>query len=125
MFYVAFHLRNKLIFSNALLTRRGFHTNQILFKAKNYYEILNISRNASQKDIKKAYYQLAKKYHPDTNKNDPNTQRKFQEVSEAYEVCILSNYSFIYIGKLNNFTIICINFFFFKFTYSSFIISLI
>lgn len=81
-----FHLRNKLIFSNALLTRRGFHTNQILFKAKNYYEILNISRNASQKDIKKAYYQLAKKYHPDTNKNDPNTQRKFQEVSEAYEV---------------------------------------
>jgi len=32
--------------------------------------------------------QLAKKYHPDMNKNDPNAQKKFQEVSEAYEVCL-------------------------------------
>lgn len=47
---------------------------------------MGIAKNASAKDIKKAYYQLAKKYHPDTNKNDPNTSKKFQEVSEAYEV---------------------------------------
>ena len=43
-------------------------------------------RDASQKEIKKAYYQLAKKYHPDSNKNDPNASKKFQEVSEAYEI---------------------------------------
>jgi len=35
--------------------------------------------------------QLAKKYHPDMNKNDPNAQKKFQEVSEAYEVCLQSH----------------------------------
>lgn len=55
---------------------------------KNYYQILEVSKNASTKDIKKAYYQLAKKYHPDTNTKDPNSQKKFQEVSEAYEVGI-------------------------------------
>lgn len=55
---------------------------------KNYYEILGVAKNCSSKDIKKAYYQLAKKYHPDTNKSDPNAAKKFQEVSEAYEVNI-------------------------------------
>lgn len=52
---------------------------------KDYYEILGVPRNASQKDIKKAYYQLAKKYHPDSNKGDPECAKKFQQVSEAYE----------------------------------------
>lgn len=55
-------------------------------QAKDYYKILNVPRNASAKEIKKAYYQLAKKYHPDTAKNDPTAAKKFQEVSEAYEV---------------------------------------
>lgn len=45
-----------------------------------------MSKNASAKDIKKAYYELAKKYHPDANKSDPEASKKFQEVSEAYEV---------------------------------------
>jgi len=45
-----------------------------------------VEKGAAQKDIKKAYYQLAKKYHPDSNKNDPNASKKFQEVSEAYEI---------------------------------------
>jgi len=38
------------------------------------------------------YLQLAKKYHPDMNKNDPNAQKNFQEVSEAYEVCLKCDY---------------------------------
>ena len=42
-------------------------------------------KDATSKDIKKAYYQLAKKYHPDTNKGNKESQKKFQEVSEAYE----------------------------------------
>jgi DnaJ family protein A protein 3 len=44
-----------------------------------------VSKDADSKDIKKSYYQLAKKYHPDTNKGDKEAQKKFQEVSEAYE----------------------------------------
>ncbi|KAL1433152.1 hypothetical protein MTO96_002113 [Rhipicephalus appendiculatus] len=64
---------------------RQFHVSSSLLR-KDYYDVLGVPRNASQKDIKKAYYQLAKKYHPDTNKGDPEAQKKFQEVSEAYEV---------------------------------------
>ena len=63
---------------------RLFHISRNLLK--DYYAILGVARNANQKDIKKAYYQLAKKYHPDTNKDDPTAAKKFQEVSEAYEV---------------------------------------
>ena len=66
---------------------RYFHLSSALNqKKRDYYEILGVAKNSSSKDIKKAYYQLAKKYHPDTNKSDPDAARKFQEVSEAYEV---------------------------------------
>ncbi|TMW39158.1 hypothetical protein DOY81_015762, partial [Sarcophaga bullata] len=65
--------------------QRNFYTSTKL-NAKDYYQTLGVAKNASAKDIKKAYYQLAKKYHPDTNKDDPDASRKFQEVSEAYEV---------------------------------------
>lgn len=74
------------ITTGSLQTYRNFHLSSNAFAKKNYYEILGISRNSSAKDVKKAYYQLAKKYHPDTNKDDPNSGKKFQEVSEAYEV---------------------------------------
>jgi len=53
---------------------------------KSYYEILGVDRGASAGDIKKAYYALAKKYHPDTNKGDEETEKRFQEVQKAYEV---------------------------------------
>jgi curved DNA-binding protein len=56
---------------------------------KDYYKILEISINANNDEIKKAFRSLAKKYHPDRNANDADALRKFQEVNEAYEV--LSN----------------------------------
>ncbi|XP_071549326.1 protein tumorous imaginal discs, mitochondrial isoform X2 [Panulirus ornatus] len=62
-----------------------FHTSSNP-QQRDYYEVLGVPRNASNKDIKKAYYQLAKKHHPDVNKDDPAAQKKFTEVSEAYEV---------------------------------------
>lgn len=70
------------------LHTRAFHTSNHLSKKKDYYEVLGVSRNASGKDIKKNYFQLAKKYHPDTNK-DPDAVKRFQEVSEAYEVSFI------------------------------------
>lgn len=67
---------------------KSIHTSGYLQNNKDFYKILDVPKNASQKDIKKAYYQLAKKFHPDTNKGDPNASKRFQEVSEAYEVSI-------------------------------------
>lgn len=55
-------------------------------KKRDYYEILGLSRNASEDDIKKAYRKLAIKYHPDKNPNDKEAEKKFKEITEAYEV---------------------------------------
>ncbi len=52
---------------------------------RDYYEVLEIDKSASEEDIKKAYRRLAKKYHPDVNK-EPGAEEKFKEVNEAYEV---------------------------------------
>lgn len=52
---------------------------------RDYYEVLGISKTATEDEIKKAYRQLAKKYHPDTS-TEENAQEKFKEVQEAYEV---------------------------------------
>ncbi|OQY28834.1 MAG: molecular chaperone DnaJ [Candidatus Cloacimonetes bacterium 4572_55] len=51
-----------------------------------YYELLNVSKKASQEEIKKSYRQLAVKYHPDKNQGDKAAEEKFKQVSEAYEV---------------------------------------
>ena len=54
--------------------------------ARDYYEVLGVNRSADEKEIKKAFHRMAKKYHPDVNKNDPNAEARFKEVNEAYEV---------------------------------------
>ena len=51
-----------------------------------YYQILGIAKNATEKEVKAAYRKLARKHHPDVNPNDKNAQQKFQEVNEANEV---------------------------------------
>ncbi|MFD2552007.1 DnaJ C-terminal domain-containing protein [Bizionia sediminis] len=54
-----------------------------------YYKILNLSKDATEQDIKKAYRKLARKYHPDLNPGDKEAEKKFKEINEANEV--LSN----------------------------------
>ncbi|HQK14166.1 MAG TPA: molecular chaperone DnaJ [Anaerolineae bacterium] len=53
--------------------------------ARDYYEVLGVPRNASQEDIKRAYRQLARKYHPDVS-TEPDAEERFKEVNAAYEV---------------------------------------
>lgn len=53
---------------------------------KDYYKILGVARDASQKEIRKKYRKLAAKYHPDRNPDDDTAEAKFKEVGEAYEV---------------------------------------
>ena len=53
---------------------------------KDYYKILNISDSANQEDIKKSYRKLALELHPDHNPNDPASENKFKEITEAYGV---------------------------------------
>jgi molecular chaperone DnaJ len=53
---------------------------------KDYYETLGVKRDASQDDLKKAFRQLARKYHPDLNKGSKEAEEKFKEINEAYQV---------------------------------------
>jgi len=54
--------------------------------SKDYYRVLGVSRSAGKSEIKKAYRQLAKQYHPDANPDDKSSAERFKEVSEAYSV---------------------------------------
>ena len=53
---------------------------------RDYYEILEVDKGASEAKLKKAYRKKAMKYHPDRNKGDAEAEKKFKEASEAYEV---------------------------------------
>ena len=53
---------------------------------RDYYEVLGVSKDADEATLKKAYRQVAKKYHPDMNPGDAEAEKKFKEASEAYAV---------------------------------------
>ncbi|XP_073270484.1 chaperone protein dnaJ GFA2, mitochondrial-like [Primulina huaijiensis] len=69
---------------NVFDSPRSIHSTAQL--SRDFYDVLHVSNNATASEIKKAYYALAKKLHPDTNKDDPEAEKKFQEVQKAYEV---------------------------------------
>ena len=52
---------------------------------RDYYEVLGLDRGASEAELKKAYRRLAMKFHPDRNKDDKESERKFKEATAAYE----------------------------------------
>lgn len=73
-------------FWQSSFSNRSFHATGICCAInRDYYEMLGVPKGASQDDIKKAFHGLAKKYHPDTNRNNPSAKRKFQEIRDAYE----------------------------------------
>ena len=53
---------------------------------RDYYEVLGVSKDATDDELKKAYRKLAIKYHPDKNPGDKNAEEKFKEAAEAYDV---------------------------------------
>ena len=53
---------------------------------RDYYEVLGVSKDAAERDIKKAYKRLAMKYHPDRTQGDKSKEEQFKEVKEAYEI---------------------------------------
>jgi molecular chaperone DnaJ len=53
--------------------------------AKDYYEVLGVSRDADKEEIKRSYRRLARKYHPDVNK-EPGAEDRFKEINRAYEI---------------------------------------
>ena len=53
---------------------------------RDYYKVLGVDKGASDKDIKRAYRRLARKYHPDVNPDDKQAEERFKELNEAYQV---------------------------------------
>ncbi|KAF5199030.1 Chaperone protein dnaj [Thalictrum thalictroides] len=68
---------------------RSFHATGLMHMAgRDYYEVLGVSEESNSDQIKQAYYGLAKKFHPDVNKDDADADTKFQEIQKAHEILI-------------------------------------
>ncbi|MGQ9819700.1 MAG: DnaJ domain-containing protein [Candidatus Kapaibacteriales bacterium] len=71
---------------------------------KDYYKILGVSRTASNEEIKRAYYRLAKVYHPDVNNGNKDVLNKFYEITEAYQTLINLERRLKYSLELRNYS---------------------
>lgn len=92
LIWIFFQLSTFYFLAPARLDRFNFasiHCTSVLCYIKDFYETLGVPRNASAKEIKRSYIELAKKYHPDANPGSADAAKKFQEISDAYSV--LSN----------------------------------
>lgn len=65
---------------------RYFRSTAIASKQKNFYDILGVSKSASKDEIKSKYREMAKKCHPDLNRDDKSAEERFKEITAAYEV---------------------------------------
>jgi len=106
--YYAIKCIPKVAFNYVFIKKRSFHTSNQLWDY--LYVTLGVAKTATQEEIKRAYYQLAKKYHPDSpgNKSDPTAKDKFTAVAKAYEVLgdekkrlSYDKYGTIFDGKLD------------------------
>ena len=78
-------IENLITYTQILYTAR-----LIFYMDNDYYNVLGLNRDASDKEIRSAYRRLARKHHPDVNPGDPKAEEKFKEINQAYQVLSLS-----------------------------------
>ncbi len=80
---------------NSCCLRRLFHSTSGMWTRRDYYEVLGVPKGASSAEIKKSYFQKAKQYHPDSNRDDPSCAEKFKEVYGCAVVLFCYMLSFV------------------------------